>query len=144
MSDLRIYSNVGMLICAISHYSTYIFLNPLRCVFCITIGRLLGFIVSHCDITVDPLKVQVITEIPPPRNLCQLQSVQDKANFLRRVVLDYATRVHGFLLLLRHDIPFQWDEHTQSDFDDLKVVLSNAPLISPPKYDRDYILYLSA
>jgi hypothetical protein len=52
--------------------------------------------------------------------------------------------MHGFLRLLCHDIPFRWDEHAQTTFDDLKVVLSNAPLISPPDYDRDYILYLSA
>jgi hypothetical protein len=119
-------------------------LNPLKCVFCITIGRLLGFIVSQHGITVDPLKVQAITEIPPPRNLHQLQSLQGKANFLRCFVPDYATRAHGFLRLLRHDIPFRWDEHAQTTFDDLKVALSNAPLISPPDYDHDYILYLSA
>jgi hypothetical protein len=51
--------------------------------------------------------------------------------------------VHGFLRLLHHDIPFRWDEHAQTNFDDLKVTLSNSPLISPPDYDRDYILYLS-
>jgi hypothetical protein len=45
---------------------------------------------------------------------------------------------------LHHDIPFQWDEHAQTTFDDLKEALSNAPLISPPDYDHDYILYLSA
>jgi hypothetical protein len=44
-------------------------LNPLKCVFCITVGCLLGFIVSQSDITMDPLKVQAITEIPPPQNL---------------------------------------------------------------------------
>jgi hypothetical protein len=93
---------------------------------------------------VDPLKFQAITEIPPPWNLRQLQSLQGKANFLRRFVPDYATCAHGFLHLLCHDIPFRWDEHAQTTFDDLKVVLSNAPLISPPNYDRDYILYLSA
>jgi hypothetical protein len=119
-------------------------LNPLKCVFCVTAGCLLGFIVSQHGITVDPLKVQAIMEIPPPRNLRQLQSLQGKANFLRRFVPDYATRAHGFLHLLRHDIPFQWDEHAQNAFDDLKEALSNAPLISPPDYNRDYILYLSA
>jgi hypothetical protein len=62
-------------------------LNPLKCVFCVTAGRLLGFIVSQNGITVDPLKVQAITKIPPPRNLRQLQSLQGKANFLRRFVL---------------------------------------------------------
>jgi hypothetical protein len=50
-------------------------LNPLKCVFCVTAGRLLGFIVSQSSITVDPHKVQAIIEIPPPRNLRQLQSL---------------------------------------------------------------------
>jgi hypothetical protein len=57
-------------------------LNPLKCVFCITTGHLLGFIVSQRGINVDPLKVQAIIEIPPPWNLRQLQSLQAKANFL--------------------------------------------------------------
>jgi hypothetical protein len=77
-------------------------------------------------------------------NLCQLQSLQEKANFLRCFVPDYATCMHGFLHLLHHDIPFRWDEHTQTTFDDLKEALSIAPLIIPTYYDRDYILYLSA
>jgi hypothetical protein len=41
-------------------------LNPLKCVFCVTTGCLLSFIVSQSGIIVDPLKVQAITEIPPP------------------------------------------------------------------------------
>jgi hypothetical protein len=58
-------------------------LNPLKCIFCVTTGCLLSFIISQSGITVDPLKVQAITEIPPPQNLRQLQSLQGKANFLR-------------------------------------------------------------
>jgi hypothetical protein len=60
-----------------------IYLNPLKFIFCIIVGRLLGFIISQSGITVDPPKVQSITEIPPPRNLRQLQSLQGKANFLQ-------------------------------------------------------------
>jgi hypothetical protein len=113
-------------------------------VFCVTAGRLLGFIVSQSGITMDPLKVKSITEIPPPRNLRQLRSLQGKSNFLRCFVPDYAIHAHGFLCLLRHDIPFHWDDYAQQSFDDLKTMLSNAPLISAPDYNRDYILYVSA
>jgi hypothetical protein len=42
-----------------------IHLNPLKCVFCVTVGCLLGFIVSQSGITMDPLKVKAITKIPP-------------------------------------------------------------------------------
>jgi hypothetical protein len=84
-----------------------IHLNPLKCVFCVTVGCLLGFIVSQCGITIDPLKFQAITKIPPPHNLRQLQSLQGKANFLRHFVPDYATRAHRIpsLTVPRHPIP---------------------------------------
>jgi hypothetical protein len=95
-------------------------LNPLKCVFYVTAGRLLDFIVSQNGITVDPLKVKAITEIPPSQNLRQLQSLQGKSNFLRFFVPDYAIHAHSFLRLLRHDIPFHWDDYAQQSFDDLK------------------------
>jgi hypothetical protein len=56
-----------------------IYLNPLKCVFCVTKGCLLRFIISQSGLTMDPLKVQAITEITPPQNLCQLQSLQRKS-----------------------------------------------------------------
>jgi hypothetical protein len=88
-------------------------LNPLKCVYCVTAGHLLGFIISQNGITVDPLKVKAITKIPPPQNLWQLQSLQGKANFLQCFVPDYTIHAHGFLRLLRHDIPFHWENNAQ-------------------------------
>jgi len=57
---------------------------------------------------VDPLKVQAISELPPPWILHQLQSLKGKENFINRFVLDYATIAHGFLCMLRTDIPMGW------------------------------------
>jgi hypothetical protein len=57
-------------------------LNPNKCIFCVTSGCLLGFIVSTTGIMVDPLKVQAIVQFPPPHTILQLQSLQGKANFL--------------------------------------------------------------
>ena len=49
--------------------------NPHKCVFCVESGRLLGFIVSNKGIQVDPLKVEAIVNLPPPRSIRQLQSL---------------------------------------------------------------------
>ena len=57
-------------------------LNPHKCVFCVESIRLLGFIVSNRGIHVDPLKVEAIVNLPPPRSIRQLQSLQGKSNFL--------------------------------------------------------------
>ena len=43
-------------------------LNPKKCIFGVTSGKLLGHIVSQKGIEVDPDKVKAIREIPPPKN----------------------------------------------------------------------------
>ena len=91
-------------------------LNPHKCVFFVPTGRLLGFIISQKGITVDPLKFQAILDLPSPRTLRELQSLQGRSNFLRRFVPDYATIVHGFLRLLCTHIPFVWDEQAEAVF----------------------------
>jgi hypothetical protein len=76
-------------------------LNPHKCVFCVESGRLLGFIVSRHGIWVDPIKVEAILNLPPPSSLRQLQSLQGKANFLRRFIPNYAEITRGFTHLLK-------------------------------------------
>jgi hypothetical protein len=56
-------------------------LNPHKCIFCVESGRVLGFIISRQRIQVDPLKVEVILNLPPPSTLRQLQSLQGKQTF---------------------------------------------------------------
>ena len=51
--------------------------------------------------------------------------------------------MNGFLRLLRSNIPFFWDDYAQQYFDALKNALTSSPLISPPKFDRDFVLYIS-
>lgn len=124
------------------HYR--IWLNPHKCVFCIETGRLLGFVVSKSGIHVDPLKVKAIIKLPPPSSLRQLQSLQGKANFLRRFIPNYAEVTKGFTWLLKQNTTFYWDEIAQKYFDALKHALTHAPLLHPPNYNQDYFLYLAA
>jgi hypothetical protein len=50
----------------------------------------------------------------------------------------------GFMRLLQKDTPFIWDETAQCSFNALKHALTNTPLLHPPNYEKDYILYLVA
>ena len=90
------------------HYNIY--LNPHKCVSCIESGCLLGFFVYKEGIWIDPLKVEAIVNLPPPSSLHQLQSLQGKANFLRRFVPNYVELAKRFTRLLKKWIPFIWDE----------------------------------
>ena len=46
--------------------------------------------------------------------------------------------------LLKKDTMFCWDEWSQESFDVLKWALALAPVIIPPDYSRDFLLYVSA
>ena len=43
-------------------------LNSQKCTFGVTVGKLLGFLVSDRGIEVNPSKIKVILEMPPPRS----------------------------------------------------------------------------
>jgi hypothetical protein len=107
-------------------------LNPNKCSFCVTSGHLLGFIVSTTGIMVDPLKVEVIVQLPPPCTIPQLQSLQGKVNFLRCFVANYAEITKGFMRLLKKGVPFCWDEAAQCSFEALKCALMSSPLLCLP------------
>jgi hypothetical protein len=81
-------------------------LNPLKCSFCVVAGRLLGFVISKHGIMVDPLKVEAILQLSPPRTIRQLQSLQGKANFLRWFITNYAEIMKGFMRLLKKEVHF--------------------------------------
>jgi hypothetical protein len=117
-------------------------LNPNKCSFCVMSRHLLGFIVSTIGIMVDPLKVEAIIQLRPPCTILQLQSLQGKANFLRRFITNYDEITKEFMCLLKKDVPFFWDEAAQHSFNTLKHALTTTPLLRPPNYNKYFLLYL--
>ena len=117
-------------------------LNPLKCNFCVVTGWLLGFIVSKHGIMVDPFKVEAILQLSPLHTINRLQSLQGKANFLRRFIANYVEITKGFMFLLKKEVPFYWDKRAQRSFEALKKALSSA-ILSPSDYNKDFVLYLA-
>ena len=46
--------------------------------------------------------------------------------------------------MLKKGVPFIWDDRAQRSFDALKAALASTPVISPPNYQKDFLLYLAA
>ena len=61
-------------------------LNPSKCVFGVTAGKLLGFMVSQKGIEVNPEKVRAILELEPPRTAKAVQSLNGKVAALNRFI----------------------------------------------------------
>ena len=50
-------------------------LNPKKCAFGVTSGKLLGYIVFTKGIEADLEKVQAIMDMPPPHNISQMRGL---------------------------------------------------------------------
>ena len=102
-----------------------------------------SFVVSKYGIWIDPLKITAILALPAPTNLLELQSLQGKKKFLRRFVCNFAEKTHGYMRLLKKDTSFFWDDQDQCAFDNLKHALIHSPIIHPPNYSKDFLLYVA-
>ena len=57
-------------------------LNPQKCTFGVTAGKLLGFLVSDRGIKVDPSKFKVILEMPPPRSEKEIKGFLGRLQYI--------------------------------------------------------------
>ena len=48
------------------------------------------------------------------------------------------------MCLLKKDTRFFWDDQAQRAFDNLKHTLTHSPVIEPPNYSKEFLLYIVA
>ena len=106
-------------------------LNPSKCAFGVTAGKLLGFIVSQSGIEVNPDKIQAIMEMAAPKNVKEVQNLNDKVAALNRFISRATNKCLPFFRTLKKS--FEWTAECQQAFKDLKAYFSSPPLLSPSK-----------
>ncbi|MGV7988890.1 reverse transcriptase domain-containing protein, partial [Mycobacterium kansasii] len=76
-------------------------MNPAKCVFGVSLGKFLGFVVRHRGIEIDPRKVQAIQNMPPPKTPKELKSLQGKLAYIHRFISNLAGRCQPFSHLMK-------------------------------------------
>ena len=97
-------------------------MNPLKCVFGVTAGNFLRFLVHNRGIELDKNKAKAILQAKPPSNKKELQRLLGQINFLKRFIANVAgkTKVFSPLLRLKDHEAFVWHEEHQKAFDAIK------------------------
>ena len=86
-------------------------LNSSKCVFGVTAGKFLGFMVSQRGIEVNPEKVRAIMELAPPKTVKELQSLNGKIAALNRFVSRVTDKCLPFFRILKKS--FEWMDECQ-------------------------------
>ena len=116
-------------------------LNPNKCVFRVTAGKFLGFMVSQRGIEVNPEKIRVIVELAPPKTVKEVQSLNGKIVALNRFISRAVDKCLPFFRILKKS--FEWTDECQQAFKNLKLYLSSPSLLSPSKSREKLYLYLA-
>ena len=61
-------------------------LNPVKCVFCVPVGKLLGFLVSNRGIEANPEKIKAITSLAKPACINDVQRLAGHIAALSRFI----------------------------------------------------------
>jgi hypothetical protein len=106
-----------------------IYLNPKKTIFGVEEGKLLGNIISQGGISIDPKWIKAITQPPLPHNKKPMQSFFGKINFVRKFTLDFAETVKPLQKMIHKDAEFKWDEERRGYFNNIKIAISQAPVL---------------
>jgi hypothetical protein len=119
-------------------------LNPTKCVFGVPAGQLLGFIVSHRGIKVNPEKIKAILEISRPNDLKDVQRLTGYVAAVSRFINRLGEKAFPLYKLMKKSDEFVWTDEADPALKDLKRVLSTAPVLAAPEDQEPMLLYMAA
>jgi hypothetical protein len=119
-------------------------LNPNKCVFSVSSGKLLSFIIIHRDIEANPEKISAITSMKAPTCIKDVQKLTGCMAALNRFISKLAERGLPFFKLLKHQEKFMWTPEADQALAQLKDFLSKPPVLTAPGKGEQLLLYLAA
>ena len=81
-------------------------LNPSKCAFGVSLGKFLGFMVSHRGIEANPEKIKAILNMKPPQSIKEVQSLTRRVAALNRFVSKATDKCLPFFKVLKK--AFEW------------------------------------
>lgn len=119
-------------------------LNPKKCIFGVQSGKLLGFIVSHRGIEVNPEKIKAILNISRPTCLKDVQRLAGSAAAVSRFISRLGEKAMPLYRLLKKTDKFVWTAEADAALALLKEALTTAPILATPQVREPMLLYVAA
>lgn len=108
-----------------------------KCEFHVENTKYLGFIVGTDGLKFDPQKIEAVEDWKTPESVRGVQSFLGFCNFYRRFVKDYGRVARPLNNLTRKGEAFSWTTKCQTAFEEHKVRLLTAPVLTHFHHDRE-------
>ncbi|KAL0537464.1 hypothetical protein IC582_026442 [Cucumis melo] len=115
-----------------------------KCEFWLRKVTFLGHVVSSEGVSVDPTKIEAVTNWPRPSTVSEIRSFLGLVGYYRRFVEDFSRIASPLTQLTRKGTPFVWSLACESSFQELKQKLVTAPVLTVPDGSGSFVIYSDA
>ncbi|KAM1862912.1 hypothetical protein ACFX14_003310 [Malus domestica] len=123
---------------------TNLVLNWEKCHFMVKQGIVLGHIISEKGIEVDKAKIDLVRHLPSPTSIREVRSFLGHAGFYRRFIKDFSKIAQPLCRLLQKEVAFEFTKECTASLNQLKELLTTAPIIVPPDWSLPFELMCDA
>ena len=116
-------------------------LNPKKCMFAVTEGKLLGHVISERGISIDPKHIEAISKIGLPASQKELKSFFGKINFVRKFITGFAEIVRPLNDMLKKGAKIDWTPTARKAFEEIKQAIVDVPVLLSPEYTKPFYIY---
>eukprot|EP00253_Pinus_taeda_P016981 PITA_16981 len=104
----------------------------------------LGHVITKEGIVVDPEKIKAIMDWPVPKDVADVRSFMGLAGYYRRFVEGFSRVAFPITSLQKKRKTFHWTPNCQKSFEQLKHLLTTAPILRIADPDKDYVVCTDA
>ncbi|KAL4022826.1 hypothetical protein IC575_016572 [Cucumis melo] len=115
-----------------------------KCEFWLKKVTFLDHVVSSEGVSVDPAKIETVTNWPRPSTVSEIRSFLGLVDYYRRFVEDFSRIASPMTQLTRKGTPFVWSPACDSSFQELKQKLVTAPALTVPDGSGSFVIYSDA
>ncbi|CAN6695182.1 unnamed protein product [Malus baccata var. baccata] len=99
---------------------------------------------EKCHFMVDKSKIDLVRHLPSPTSVREVRSFLGHAGFYRGFIKDFSKIAQPLCRLLQKEVAFEFTKECTESFNQLKELLTTAPIIVPPDWSLAFELMCDA
>ncbi|WVZ95786.1 hypothetical protein U9M48_041509 [Paspalum notatum var. saurae] len=115
-----------------------------KCEFWLEKVALLGHVWTTEGVSVDPKKIEAVSNWKTPRNVTENISFLGLAKYYRRFIENFSKIAKPMTELLKDKVSFEWNDKREKSFQCLKDKLTTTPVLTLPDLQKDFVVYCDA
>ena len=92
----------------------------------------------------DPRKIEAVVNREQPKNVSKVRSFLDFAGYYRRFVEHFSLSAAPLTQLTRKGVKYEWNDECEQSFQELKSLLTMAPVLVLPTLGVEYVVFSDA